>query len=67
MNGMDQLLDRWMADDAFRDAYTANPEEAIREGGFDLTADDLAALQSVSWNLSDGALAGRTNKPRTRL
>jgi len=65
--GMARLLDRWMEDDAFRDAFAANPEEAIRAGGIDLTADDLAALHSVEWNLSDGGLAGRFNKPRARF
>lgn len=66
-NGLTELLDRWLTDDAFRDAFTADPEVAIRVGGFTLTDDDWTALRTAEWNLSDGVLTARTNKPRTRM
>ena len=65
-SGMDQLLSRWMDDAEFRDTYAADAEAAVRAGGFDLTNEELATLQSNNWNLSDGALAERANKPRVR-
>jgi len=65
-SGLERLLDRWMNDASFRDAFQDNPEEAVRNGNFDLAADELQTLQAANWNLSDGALAGRVNKPRIR-
>ncbi len=39
-----ELLGRAVADEEFRSVLLANPEKALREGSYDLTAEQLAAL-----------------------
>ncbi|HEY7037039.1 MAG TPA: Os1348 family NHLP clan protein [Thermomicrobiales bacterium] len=66
-NGLDVLLDRWLNDPAFRDGLGSDPESAIRASGIDLSAEEWDALRAAKYDLSDGALAERVNKPRLRL
>jgi len=63
-NAFQELLNRRLDDATFRDAFQADPQHAIQSSGLDLTLDELAALEGAQWNLSDGALAERANKPR---
>ncbi len=63
-NALQELLNRWLDDATFRDAFQADPQHAIQSSGLDLTPDEVAALEGAQWNLSDGSLAERANKPR---
>ena len=49
------LLGRAMADEEFRALLLANPEQALKDGGYDLTAEQLAALlQTDTGGIADG-------------
>ncbi len=66
-NALQELLNRWLDDAQFRDAFQADPQHAIQSSGIKLTPDEVAALEGAQWNLSDGALTERANKPRVRF
>jgi predicted ribosomally synthesized peptide with nif11-like leader len=59
---IEELIDRWMNDPAFRAAVRQDPEGAVRGTGLELTADELAAVQGVDWSLSDEELSSRASK-----
>jgi predicted ribosomally synthesized peptide with nif11-like leader len=59
---IEELIDRWMNDPAFRAAVREDPEGAVRDTGLELTADELAAVQGVDWSLSDEELSSRASK-----
>ncbi len=66
-DSMAQLMDRWTNDAAFRAQYEADPEQAIRAAGLDLSEEDWQTVRSANFELSDGALSERINKPRVRF
>ena len=66
-DSMKQLLDRWTNDPGFRDQYHADPEQAIRSAGYDLSEEDWQAVRSADFELPDAALAERINKPKVRF
>ncbi len=66
-DAMKELLDRWTNDSDFREQYQADPEQAIRSAGLELTDEDWLAVRSADFELSDAALAERINKPRVRF
>ena len=59
-----ELVERWTNDPGFRERLRADPEGTVREAGLELDAEDLAALHAADWDLADGDLAARINKPR---
>lgn len=59
---VEQLIERWMDDPAFRAAVRANPEAAVRSTGLELNADEWAALHALDWSLSDEELTTRASK-----
>lgn len=59
---IEQLIDRWTEDPAFRAAVRQDPEAAVRSMGLELNADEWAALRAVDWSLSDEELTTRANK-----
>ncbi len=60
------LLGRAVADEEFRSLLLADPERALRQGGFDLTAEQLAALlETDRSNIAEG-LAQWLSKRRRR-
>ena len=59
---VEELIDRWMNDPAFRSELRSDPEGAVRRAGADLSQDEWAALRAVDWNLPDEELQARTNK-----
>ncbi len=59
---IEQLVDRWREDPAFRAAVRQDPEAAIRATGVGLDAAEWAAVREVDWSLSDDELAARANK-----
>jgi hypothetical protein len=44
---MEALLGRALADEAFRAALFDDPRQAARDAGYDLTAEQLAALKTL--------------------
>lgn len=61
---MQELMDRWTNDPDFREQYQADPEQAIRSAGFNLSDEDWKAVRTANFDLSDGRLPERINKPR---
>jgi hypothetical protein len=59
---IEQLIDRWMDDPAFRAAVREDPEGTVRSSGLELDEDEWAALRSVDWSLSDEELTVRASK-----
>lgn len=59
---VEQLLDRWMDDPAFRAAVRENPEVAVRSTDLELDEEEWAALRAVDWSLSDEELTTRASK-----
>ena len=62
----EQLLDRWMNDPGFKGQMRADPVGAARGIGAMLDGDDVAALQSIDWTLSDEELTERISKAFSR-
>ena len=56
---IEELLDRWENDPAFRAEIRADPEGAVRQAGVQLDAREMAALRSVDWNEPDEVLQAR--------
>jgi hypothetical protein len=59
---IEELIDRWMDDPAFRAAVREDPEGTVQSTGLELTADEWAAIRSLDWTLSDEELSSRANK-----
>ena len=59
---VEMVMDRWMNDPTFRADLRANPEKAIEGVGVTLSEDEMAALKSVDWSLSDDELTQRVTK-----
>lgn len=61
-SALEQLVDKWTNEPAFRDALRRDPDNAVREAGVDLNDDEMAALRSTDWRLSDDALQARISR-----
>jgi hypothetical protein len=61
-DGMEQLIDQWMNDDAFRAELRRDPEGTVRARNIELNEDEWTALRSVDWSQSDEALQARVTK-----
>jgi hypothetical protein len=59
---IDQIIDRWMNDTAFRSSLRADPQSTIRGMGISLSDEEQTALRSIDWSLSDDALSERISK-----
>ena len=50
---LEELMDRWINDSAFREEFRADPEAAVRDSGLTLSAEewnDLRAMHAQSPN-----------------
>ncbi len=56
LEGLKSVLERMVADEAFKKAVLQNPEQALSAGGFEVSAEELAALK----NLKAEDIAGLT-------
>ena len=56
------LMDRWINESAFRTEMRNDPEAAIRNSGMALDEDEWAAVRGMDWNLPDAELQARMNK-----
>ena len=59
---IEELVDRWLNDPAFRTAVRQDPEGAIRATGVELDADEWAGIRKIDWSLSDEELSVRASK-----
>jgi hypothetical protein len=59
---MQQLADRFMNDEQFREQMRQDPEGAAQRSGYQLDEEDKQALKSVDWSGSDEALNDRVSK-----
>ncbi len=59
---MQQLADRFMNDEGFREEMKQDPEGAAQREGFALDEEDRQALKSMDWSGSDEALNNRLSK-----
>ena len=59
---LEQLIERWMEDDAFRTAIRKDPEGTIRATGLELTAEEWQAVRNLDWSLTDEELSTRASK-----
>ena len=56
---LERLLDRWVADPAFRQAVRHDPEAEITRAGFHLDDTEWAAIRQTDWSLPDDELRAR--------
>jgi hypothetical protein len=56
------LVERYLNDEAFRMAFAHDPEAAVTAAGFELEADELAALHSTVSSHDDQPLKPRVSK-----
>ena len=59
---IEQLVDRWMDDSAFRAAMRQDPEGTVRAAGVELDEAEWASIRAVDWSLSDEQIMSRANK-----
>jgi hypothetical protein len=59
---VEQLIDHWMDDPAFRAAVRQDPEGAVRATGLELDEDEWAAIRGIDWSLTDEELSTRASK-----
>ena len=59
---IEELIDRWMDDPAFRAAVRQDPDGAVQATGLELNADEWAAVRGIDWSLSDEELSTRASK-----
>jgi hypothetical protein len=59
---MQQLADRFMNDENFREEMRRDPEWAAERSGLALDEEDKQALRSIDWNGSDEELKQRVSK-----
>jgi hypothetical protein len=62
---MQQLADRFMNDEQFREQMRQDPEGAAERSGYQLDDEDKQALKSVDWSGSDEQLKERVSKGYT--
>ena len=64
-DSMQQLADRFMNDEQFREEMRRDPEGAAEGSGLQLDEEDRQALRSIDWSGSDEELKERLSKSRS--
>lgn len=63
MSGFDTAVERWSADEQFREDFRADPEAAIDAAGIKLSDEERETLRSLNVSsLSDAELQERVSK-----
>ena len=62
MTALDQVVDKYLNDAAFREAVTADPTAALATAGVTLTADETESLSTTLASLGAAELATRVSK-----
>ncbi len=58
---LDQIMDRYTSDPAFKAQLQADPEAAAKSAGITLTDEDRQALRGLDFSLSDQELQQRVS------
>ena len=56
---LEALMDRWMTDPEFREAFGRDPEAAVRDSGLTLDAEEIATLRALDDDSPDEELQPR--------
>ena len=56
---LEQLIDRWTNDQAFRDDLRRDLEGTVERAGLELDEDEWAVLHNTDWSLPDEELQTR--------
>ncbi len=59
---VDQLMDRWTGDRAFREAIRTDPEGTIKSTGVELDESEWLALREIDWSAPDHELEARVSR-----
>jgi len=59
---LEQIMERYTQDPAFKAQLQADPEAAAQAAGLTLTDDDRAALRGLDFSLTDEQLQRRVSK-----
>jgi hypothetical protein len=57
-----ELIGRAIADPDFRATLIADPDEAIKEAGYELTEEEIASLREIDLRAAAEELGGRLSK-----
>ena len=60
--GVEELIDRFTNEPAFREQMRQDPEGAVRTAGVELDEEEWAALRAVNWRASDEELQALVTK-----
>ncbi len=60
--GLEQIMERYTSDPAFKAQLQADPEAAAKSAGIPLDEEDRAALQGMDFSLPDEQLQRRVSK-----
>lgn len=63
---VERLVDTWMTDEEFRHQVRSRPKAALADLGIVLEDDELAAVQSLDWSMSDDELESRVTNQSPR-
>lgn len=61
-DGVDQLVQKWLNEPAFREKMKKDPEGTVRSCGISLNAEEWATVRNVVMTTSDEALLQRVSK-----
>jgi len=64
---LDQIMERYTTDPAFKAQLKADPEAAAKAAGIALNDEDRAALRGLDFTLTDEQLQRRVSKWRLKL
>ena len=63
---IEQLSDKWMNDESFREELRRDPEAAIRATGVALEEEEWATVRNADWSVSDEELLTRASKSQVQ-
>jgi len=61
-NGVDRLVEKWLAEPGFREQLCSDPEGTVAAAGISLNAEEWATLHNVVMTTSDEELRDRVSK-----
>jgi hypothetical protein len=61
-DALEELLDRWLNDSNFREAYRSDPEIALKDVGLTLSPEEWAELRKIDTALPDEQLKPRVTR-----
>ncbi len=59
---LEELMDRWINDPAFREEFRADPESAVRNSGLMLSPEEWNDLRAMDVQLPDEELQPRVSR-----